>query len=87
LSDADSATIRRYGILNPLPELALAGAADPALKAELSGASPGTLASLMAGMAFRTFVVDRQGRVTSRFFEELRRAEYGCQRHDETRDG
>ncbi len=73
LSDSDSATIRRYGILNPLPELALAGGADdPALKAELQRyVSPGTPASRMAGMAFPgTFVVDRQGRVTSRFFEE-----------------
>jgi peroxiredoxin len=73
LSDADSATIRRYGILNPLPELALAGGADdPALKAELQRyVSPGTPASRMAGMAFPgTFVVDRQGRVTARFFEE-----------------
>ena len=73
LSDADSATIRRYGILNPLPELALAGGADdPALKAELQRyVSPGTPPRLMAGMAFPgTFVVDRQGRVTSRFFEE-----------------
>ena len=73
LSDVDSATIRRYGILNPLPELALAGGADdPALKAELQRyVSPGTPASRMARMAFPgTFVVDRQGRVTARFFEE-----------------
>jgi AhpC/TSA family/Thiol:disulfide interchange protein DsbD, N-terminal len=73
LSDSGSATIRSYGILNPLPELALAGNADdPALKAELQRfVSPGTPAKLMAGMAFPgTFVVDRQGRVTSRFFEE-----------------
>ena len=72
LSDSDSTTIRRYGILNPLPELALAGGADdPALKAELQRyMSPGTPASRMTGMAFPgTFVVDRQGRVTSRFFE------------------
>ena len=73
LSDSDSATIRRYGILNPLPELALAGAAaDPALKAELQRyVSPGTPPAMMRGMAFPgTFVVDRHGRVTSRFFEE-----------------
>jgi hypothetical protein len=72
LSDADSTTIRRYGILNPLPPLALAGTDDPALKAELqryvSGGAPG---SRMIGMAFPgTFVVDRQRRVTARFFEE-----------------
>jgi alkyl hydroperoxide reductase subunit AhpC len=73
LSDADSTTIRRYGILNPLPELALGGADDPALKAELQRyvSAVGPPSSRMAGMAFPgTFVVDRQGRVTSRFFEE-----------------
>lgn len=73
LSDSDSATIRRYGILNPLPELALSGGADDlALKAELQRyVSPGAPPAMMRGMAFPgTFVVDRQGRVTSRFFEE-----------------
>jgi DsbC/DsbD-like thiol-disulfide interchange protein len=73
LSDAGSATIRRYGILNPLPELALASADDPALKAELQRyvSAVGPPSGRMAGMAFPgTFVVDRQGRVTSRFFEE-----------------
>jgi peroxiredoxin len=73
LSDADSATIRRYGILNPLPELALAGADDPALKADLQRyvSAVGPPNGRMTGMAFPgTFVVDRQRRVTSRFFEE-----------------
>ena len=72
LSDADSSTIRRYGILNPLPELALAGADDPALKAELQRyVSGGAANSRMNGMAFPgTFVIDRQRRVTARFFEE-----------------
>jgi len=72
LSDADSAAIRRYGILNPLPELAIAGADDPALKAELQRyVSGGAPSSRMAGIAFPgTFVVDRRRRVTSRFFEE-----------------
>ena len=72
LSDAGSATIRRYGILNPLPELALAGVDDPALKAELQRyVSGGTPSGRMTGMAFPgTFIVDRDGRVTSRFFEE-----------------
>jgi peroxiredoxin len=72
LSDADSSTIRRYGILNPLPELALAGADDPALKAELQRyVAGGAPSSRMAGMAFPgTFVIDRDRRVTSRFFEE-----------------
>jgi hypothetical protein len=73
LSDADSSTIRTYGILNPLPELALAGSDDPALKIDLQRyvSAVGPPSSRMAGMAFPgTFVVDRQGRVTSRFFEE-----------------
>jgi peroxiredoxin len=73
LSDADSSTIRRYGILNPLPELAVAGTDDPGLKIELQRyvSAVGPPSSRMAGMAFPgTFVVDRQRRVTSRFFEE-----------------
>ena len=73
LSDADSATIRAYGILNPLPELALAGAENPALKVEIQRyvSAAGVASSRMTGMAFPgTFVIDRQRRVTARFFEE-----------------
>ena len=91
LSDAGSATIRRYGILNPLPELALAGADDPALKADLQRYVSVSVrrAAFMAGMAFPgTFIVDRQGRVTSRFFEEyVRRTEHGLERDAQARDG
>jgi peroxiredoxin len=74
LADEGSATIKRYGILNPLPEVALTtGSDDPALRAEIqkyvSGGSPG---ARMVGIAFPgTFMVDRQGRVTSRFFEDF----------------
>jgi peroxiredoxin len=73
LSDADSATIRRYGILNPLPELAQTSADDPALKSEIQRyvSAAGAASSRMSGMAFPgTFVADRQRRVTARFFEE-----------------
>jgi len=48
LSDFGSATIKRYGILNPFPE-----------------------PDEMAGIAFPgSFVLDRRGRVTARFFED-----------------
>ena len=73
LSDVGSATIKKYGILNPLPEQALGPSHDePGVKADVEkylsvvGARPD-----MAGIPFPgTFVVDRQGRVTSRFFED-----------------
>ena len=74
LSDAGSATISEYGILNPLPEMALdADATDPAVKAEIhtyvSAVNP---SARMKGIAFPgTFMLDRQGRVTSRFFEDF----------------
>ncbi len=73
LSDFGSATIKRYGILNPLPELALnAKGDDPELKAEVAKYVSGFGARKeQIGMAFPgAFFVDRQGRVTSRFFEE-----------------
>jgi len=76
LSDAGSETIKRYGILNPLVEQASGpNRDDPVLKADVDkyvavasfGVKP-----FMAGMALPgTFVVDRQGRVTSRFFEDF----------------
>ena len=74
LSDPGSATIKRYGILNPVPEMALGpNASDPAVRAEVqkyvSVVNPN---ARMIGIAFPgTFMLDRQGRVTSRFFEEL----------------
>ena len=73
LSDEGSATIKKYGILNPVPELALGpDGDDPAVKAQVQMyVSGGTPQARTVGMAFPgTFVLDRQGRVTSRFFED-----------------
>lgn len=74
LADAGSAAIKRYGLLNTLVEQAFGpNRDDPAVKADIEkyvsgvGARPD-----MAGMAFPgTLIVDRQGRVTSRFFEDF----------------
>jgi peroxiredoxin len=75
LSDAGSATITRYGILNSIPEQALGpGRDDPALKADVQKyvTAAGAPSARMVGMAFPgTFVLDRQGRVTSRYFEDF----------------
>ncbi len=73
LSDLGSATIKRYGILNPFPQQAFGPNADePSVKASIHeyvsvfGARPN-----MAGIAFPgTFVLDRRGRVAARFFED-----------------
>lgn len=74
LADVGSDTIKRYGILNTVAmELLGPNAKDPALADDMrtyvsgAGANP-----RMAGMAFPgTFVLDRNGRVASRFFEDL----------------
>jgi hypothetical protein len=74
LSDVGSATIKRYGILNTVAmELAGPNAKDPALADDIRtyvsvvGGNP-----RMAGIAFPgTFILDRRGRVTSRFFEDF----------------
>jgi peroxiredoxin len=74
LSDQGSATIKRYGILNPVPEMALGpNAGDPAVKAEIQKyVSVVNPSARMVGIAFPgTFMLDRQGRVTSRFFEDF----------------
>ena len=74
LSDAGSATIKRYGILNPVPEMALGpGGDDPAVQALVrTYVSVGKASAMMVGMSFPgTFMLDRQGRVTSRFFEDF----------------
>jgi peroxiredoxin len=74
LSDAGSATIKKYGILNPVPEEALGpNKDDPAVKADIqkyvSVVNPN---AAMVGIAFPgTFILDRKGRVTSRFFEDF----------------
>jgi peroxiredoxin len=73
LSDAGSATIKKYRILNPVPEEALGlNKDDPAVKADIqkyvSVVNPN---AAMVGIAFPgTFILDRKGRVTSRFFED-----------------
>ncbi|MCA1586992.1 MAG: peroxiredoxin family protein, partial [Acidobacteria bacterium] len=74
LSDPGSETIKRYGILNPVPEMALGpSASDPAVRAEVqkyvSVVNPN---ARMIGIPFPgTFMLDRQGRVSSRFFEDF----------------
>ena len=74
LSDAGSETIKRYGILNTVAmELVGPNAKDPLLADDIRtyvsvvGANP-----RMAGIAFPgTFILDRNGRVKSRFFEDF----------------
>jgi AhpC/TSA family protein/cytochrome c biogenesis DsbD-like protein len=73
LSDADSATIKRYGVLNTVVEEALGpNGKDPAVRADVQRyVSVTPPAERFRGMAFPgTFMLDRQGRVTSRFFED-----------------
>jgi peroxiredoxin len=73
LSDAGSATIRRYGILNTVVDEALGpNGKDPAVLADLQRYVTVTQAAeRFRGIAFPgTFMLDRQGRVTSRFFED-----------------
>jgi peroxiredoxin len=73
LSDPGSATIKRYGILNPVPEMALGpNRDDPAVKTlTQTYVTGGTAQARQVGIAFPgTFMLDRQGRVTSRFFED-----------------
>ena len=73
LSDQGSATIRRYGILNTVAEEALGpNGKDPAVLADFQRyVSVTQAAERFRGIPFPgTFVVDRQGRVTSRFFED-----------------
>ena len=80
LSDVGSATIIRYGILNTVAANVLgAGSADP-LAVPRVAAEFRTLVSVNEpqarhrGIPFPgTFMLDRRGRVTSRFFEEFYR--------------
>ncbi len=76
LSDDDSAAIRAFGIYNHVAEEGLGpNAEDPQVKADVLryvavfGALPIAVGTPFPG----TFVVDRQGRVTARFFEEFYR--------------
>ena len=74
LSDMGSETIKRYGILNTVAmELIGPNAKDPALadaiRTYVSVVAPNPR---MAGIAFPgTFILDRSGRVTARFFEDF----------------
>jgi peroxiredoxin len=74
LSDVGSETIKRYGILNTVAmELAGPNAKDPALaddiKLYVSVVGPN---ARMAGIAFPgTFMLERNGRVKARFFEDF----------------
>lgn len=73
LSDAGSATIKRFGILNPMPEMAFGpDKDDPAVVAELQKyVSGGRTNPAWVGIAFPgTFILDPQGKVVSRFFED-----------------
>ncbi len=74
LADPGSETIKRYGILNTVVAEAFGpNKDDPAVKADvqryISVVNP---SPNMQGIAFPgTFMLDRQGRVTSRFFEDF----------------
>ena len=74
LSDPDSVAIKAFGILNPAVEWSLGPDGNtPAIVSQVEKlvAFNGRAAEMMRGMAVPgTFIVDRQGRVTSRFFEE-----------------
>ena len=73
LSDVGSATIKRYGILNTVVEEALGpNGKDPAVLADLQMyATVNQASERLRGVPFPgTFIIDRQGRVTSRFFED-----------------
>ena len=72
LSDAGSATIKAYGILNPVPAEALGpNKDDPELTKDVQTYVTVTRPNpIFVGVPFPgTFMLDRQGRVTSRFFE------------------
>jgi len=73
LSDAGSATIKAFGILNPMPEMAFGpDKDDPEVVAELQKyVSGGRTNPSWVGIAFPgTFILDPQGKVVSRFFED-----------------
>lgn len=74
LSDIGSATIKRYGILATVGEEALdKGLDDPALAAEVRlHVTQAELTARISGIPYPgTFILDREGRVTSRFFEDF----------------
>jgi len=73
LSDVGSETIRRFELLNPVPEWAFGdNADDPDVQADIATyVSVFNPSENMIGMAFPgTFMLDPAGRVTSRYFED-----------------
>lgn len=73
LSDEGSATIRRFGILNTVAEMAVGpNKDDPAVAAAVrTYVSEVGAGERMVGIAYPgTFILDRDGRVVSRFFED-----------------
>ena len=74
LADPGSATIKRFGLLNPLPALALGpNGKDADVQEEVRKyVSVVGVRENMIGMSFPgTFLLDKQGRVTSRHFEDF----------------
>jgi peroxiredoxin len=75
LSDADSATIRQFGLVNPAVEWGLGPDRDDStVAAEVRRlvSAAGRAAEMMRGMALPgTLMLDRRGRVTARFFEDF----------------
>ena len=74
LSDADSATIKKFGLLNPAPEWAVGpDKDDPAVQEEVRKyVSVVRPSAFMIGISFPgTFILDTQGRVKQRFFEDF----------------
>jgi hypothetical protein len=74
LSDVGSAIIKKFGLLNPVPEWALGpDKDDPEVKAEVQKyVSVVRPSAFMVGIAFPgSFILDPQGRVKSRSFEDF----------------
>lgn len=74
LSDVGSVVIKKFGILNPVPEWALGPEKeDPEVQAEVRKyVSLFRVNPTMVGIAFPgSFILDRQGRVKQRFFEDF----------------
>jgi len=74
LSDVGSVTIKKFGILNPAPEWAIGpDKDDPAVQAEVRKyVSVVGARDFMVGIAFPgTFILDTQGGVKQRFFEDF----------------
>lgn len=74
LSDSGSATIKRFGILNPVPEWAIGpDKDDPTVQADVRKyVSVVRPTAAMVGIAFPgTFILDPRGRVKQRFFEDF----------------